>query len=87
MFEGIGATPLGGGDAVVAVVRMHWIFLPTTCFAARRRASAIVVGFDGVLVKQVAFDGAVHLGEAGVTVGFGARDQRAGVVGLALSSW
>jgi hypothetical protein len=43
-----------------------------------------VVGFErGDDGQRVAFDGAVHLSGAGVTAGFGAGDQRAGVVELA----
>jgi hypothetical protein len=42
-----------------------------------------LVGFEGVdHGEQVGFDGAVHLGQAGVAVGLGAGDQRAGVVEL-----
>ena len=43
-----------------------------------------MVGFEGVDDgEQVGFDGAVHLGQAGVSVGFGAGDQCASVLELA----
>jgi hypothetical protein len=78
-FEGTGATALGSGDEVVAVVRAHRMSLSRNMFGCLMQRTGSrggrLRGDDG---EQVGFDGAVHLGQAGVAVGLGAGDQRAG---------